>query len=129
VVTSPPSLDSGRELLVIDDDTEAREALAEFLEHSGYVVMVAANGREALDCLRKSVRLPAVIILDLMMPVMDGWEFLERQSRDPVLHDIPVVVLTATPPRDLLLAKAVLLKPVEPEFLLEIVERLLPAKI
>jgi CheY-like chemotaxis protein len=65
VVIAPPSLDSGRELLIIDDDTGAREALAEFLEHFGYVVMEAANGREALDCLRKSVRLPVVIILDL----------------------------------------------------------------
>ena len=119
---------AARRVLVVDDDLSTREALTDLLQDRGYAVISAADGREALNYLRNSSP-PGIVILDLMMPVMDGWEFLERQSRDPVLHDIPVIVLTATPPGALLLAKVVLSKPVEPEFLIEIVERLLPAKI
>jgi CheY-like chemotaxis protein len=117
---------AAREVVVVDDDADAREALAELLESRGYSVTSTGNGHEALNHLRRS-SLPGMIILDLMMPLMDGWEFLEHQSRDPALLDIPVVVLTATAPPQPLRAKAVLLKPVQPEELFKMIERYLPS--
>lgn len=82
------------EVLVVDDDVDIREALSDTLEHRGYAVVTARNGREALDFLR-SRRPPAVILLDLMMPVMDGYEFLEARQSDPALSAIPVVIISA----------------------------------
>ena len=114
-----------REVFVVDDEYAAREVLTDLLLDSGYSVSSAANGRDALNHLRNSSP-PGVIILDLMMPLMDGWEFLEHQSRDPALLDIPVVVLSARPPHQPLRAKAILLKPVQPKELFEMIERFLP---
>ena len=111
---------------MVDDEADAREALAELLEQYGYSVISAANGRQALDYLHNSAP-PAVVILDLMMPVMNGWEFLEQQSRDPALLDIPVIVLTATPPQHQLRAKAILQKPIEFDSLVRLVQRLSPS--
>jgi CheY-like chemotaxis protein len=116
---------ASREVVVVDDDVDGREALAELLASRGYSVTTAGNGRDALDYLRRSY-LPGLIILDLMMPLMDGWEFLEHQSRDPALLDIPVVVLSATVPHHALSAKAILMKPVQPKELFQIIERYLP---
>src|SRR5690606_27620152 len=82
------------EVLVVDDDVDIREALSDTLEHRGYAVVTARNGREALDFLR-SRRPPAVILLDLMMPVMDGYECLEARQSDPALSAIPVVIISA----------------------------------
>ena len=115
-----------REVLVVDDDFSTREALTDLLQDRGYSVISAADGREALNYLRDSSA-PGIIILDLMMPVMNGWEFLERQSHDPALLDIPVIVVTATPPRNPLRAKAVLQKPIQFESLVEMLKRFLPA--
>jgi len=80
--------------LVVDDDADIRDALCELLEDEGYRAVSAANGQEALTYL-KSSELPCVILLDLMMPVMDGWEFRRRQQCDPKLAQVPVVVVTA----------------------------------
>ena len=84
------------EVLVVDDDYDIRDTLKELLELEGLRVASAANGREALHKLRNGVR-PNVILLDLMMPEMSGWEFRGEQLRDPALADIPVVILSATP--------------------------------
>src|SRR5579862_4602951 len=65
-------------ILIVDDDPDIRDSLKEVLEDEGYEVNGVANGREALDYLRKSPR-PCVILLDLMMPVMDGWQFRREQ--------------------------------------------------
>ena len=119
---------AARRVLVVDDDLGTREALTDLLEDCGYSVIVATDGREALDYLRNSSA-PGIIILDLMMPVMDGWEFLEQQSLDPALLGIPVIVVTATPSDVSLEAKAVLQKPIQFKSLLEMIERFLPAKI
>jgi CheY-like chemotaxis protein len=108
-----------REVLIVDDDLDAREALAELLEYRGFSVGSAANGREALNYLRSS-SLPGIIILDLMMPMMDGWEFLEHQSRDFALMEIPVIVLTATPPLEPIKAKAILQKPIHLDSLVKL---------
>src|SRR3954470_23175677 len=81
-------------VLVVDDDQDIREALCDLLADAGYRAASVANGKEALIYL-KSGELPCVILLDLMMPVMDGWEFRRQQQGDPRLSKIPVVVITA----------------------------------
>jgi CheY-like chemotaxis protein len=81
-------------VLVVDDDASFRSALREQLETEGYSVVEAANGLAALGRLRGGLR-PTVIVFDLMMPVMDGWDFRDGQLNDPELRDIPVVLVTA----------------------------------
>jgi CheY-like chemotaxis protein len=85
---------SSRIVLVVDDDQDIRDALCELLLDEGYQAVAAANGAEALSYLR-SRELPCVILLDLMMPIMDGWEFRRQQKGDPKLSGIPVVAITA----------------------------------
>jgi CheY-like chemotaxis protein len=81
-------------ILIVDDDDDIRLALAEVLEDEGYQVKTAANGSEALAVLRSSES-PCMILLDLMMPVMDGWTFREHQLKDAALAEIPVYVISA----------------------------------
>jgi CheY-like chemotaxis protein len=81
-------------VLVVDDDDEIRVALAEVLEDEGYRVELAENGRDALALIDPE-RPPRVIILDMMMPVMDGWSVLAALRADANLANIPVVVVTA----------------------------------
>jgi CheY-like chemotaxis protein len=80
-------------VLLVDDDGEGRGALAELLEDRGYTVRQAENGRVALD--RIAERLPCVLLLDLEMPVMDGWEVLASLRRAGALAAMTVVVLSA----------------------------------
>ncbi|HEX6289579.1 MAG TPA: response regulator [Herpetosiphonaceae bacterium] len=82
------------DILIVEDEFVIRETLTEFLEEEGYTVAGAANGQEALSYLRSS-QPPALILLDLMMPVMNGIQFLTEQQRDPSLALIPVVLLSA----------------------------------
>jgi CheY-like chemotaxis protein len=81
-------------VMVVDDDTDIRETLTELLVEEGYAVSAFGNGHLALEALRAGQR-PGVILLDLMMPVMDGWEFRRAQLADPALDEIPVVLITA----------------------------------
>ncbi|MEA2700114.1 MAG: hypothetical protein QOI66_4385 [Myxococcales bacterium] len=81
-------------LLVVEDDEDSRCAIVDLLEETGYTVIAAVNGREALRVLREGL-LPRGIVLDLMMPIMDGWDFRADQLRDPRLSKIPVVLMTA----------------------------------
>jgi CheY-like chemotaxis protein len=81
-------------ILVVEDDADTREMLGRFLELEGFRVESAANGRQALDRLEAGAP-AAVIVLDLMMPVMDGWEFRRVQLRNAALADIPVIVVSA----------------------------------
>ncbi|HKF68966.1 MAG TPA: response regulator [Vicinamibacterales bacterium] len=80
-------------ILVVDDDAAVVRPLAKFLELEGFTTVTAANGLEALKYLRGGGG-AAVIVLDLRMPVMDGWAFRREQLRDPMLAQIPVVVLS-----------------------------------
>ncbi|MFP2904428.1 response regulator [Pyxidicoccus sp. 3LFB2] len=82
-------------VMVVEDDTEIREALMELLEEQGCDVVGAANGALALKYLKSTDSLPCLILLDLMMPVMDGQAFREAQVQDPVLANIPIVVVSA----------------------------------
>src|SRR5712675_834532 len=84
-------------IVVVDDDDDIREAVREVLHEEGYRTVGAANGVEALQLLRSSPELPQLILLDLMMPVMDGWEFLMGIDEDPAFHSIPVALMSAHP--------------------------------
>ena len=85
---------TSRSILIVEDDADLREALSDVLRDAGYAVTGAADGQEALDHLRREGR-PSLILLDLTMPVMNGWQFRAEQRRDPDLSGIPVVVLSA----------------------------------
>jgi len=88
-MTTPPLV------LVVDDDRDIRDSLVELLEDQGYRAAGAANGLEALEVLRTGQTLPCVILLDLMMPMMDGWEFREAQLQNPAWTQVPVIVISA----------------------------------
>ncbi len=81
-------------VLVVDDDAEIRQALTDVLEDEQYSVVCAANGREALDLVDDGL-CPEVILLDVMMPVMDGWHFLSARLRHPQLVEIPIIIISA----------------------------------
>jgi CheY-like chemotaxis protein len=84
-------------LMVIDDDRDIREVVIESLNDEGYGALGAQNGKEALAMLRSSgAPLPCVILLDMMMPVMDGSTFRAEQLGDPRLRGIPVVIMSAS---------------------------------
>jgi len=80
--------------MVVDDDADIREVLSEVLAENGHEVVTAANGLEALQILRRDP-LPCMVFLDLMMPVMDGYVFMEQRRIDPMLAAVPVAVITA----------------------------------
>jgi CheY-like chemotaxis protein len=88
-------VDRGPTVLIVEDDPDLRELLGDVVALEGYQVFAATNGSEALHYLRVAERPPCIILLDLMMPVMTGWEVLANLSREPALRTIPVVVLTA----------------------------------
>jgi CheY-like chemotaxis protein len=80
-------------ILIVEDEADIREPLADLLEGRGYGVVAVADGREALDRLEEGL-LPCLIILDLMLPVMSGWEFRRQQLKDSRWSSIPTVVLS-----------------------------------
>jgi len=90
-----PSPEGGGAILVVDDDVDVRQSLEAALELEGYGVVSAASGSEALDILRNAGPPVGVILLDLMMPGMDGWEFRRQQRQIPSAAGVPVVVLSA----------------------------------
>jgi len=112
-------------VLIVDDNAEVRDDFGALLESDGYRVVAASDGREALRLLRSGGIMPCLILLDLTMPRMSGWDFRAEQARDETLAPIPVVVLSADPLA--MLAKntgaaAVLQKPADPDALLAAVE-------
>jgi CheY-like chemotaxis protein len=85
-----------KNVLLVEDDADVRGALELVLKRKGYRVTCAANGQEALESMRcTETPSPSLILLDLMMPVMDGWEFRAEQLKDPALKDVPVIVISA----------------------------------
>lgn len=105
-------------ILVVDDDAEIRDTLTSLLQHEGYTVLRAENGVQALEQLRRDH--PNVMLLDLMMPVMSGWEVLEELEESGELGRIPIIVVSAMCAPG---ARACLRKPVDLEELLAVVGR------
>jgi CheY-like chemotaxis protein len=111
-------------LLVVEDDADYRQILCEMLEEAGYRVESAMHGEAALACLSAGTK-PALILLDLMMPVMDGWSFMAALKQDLALATIPVIVTTGGGDRVLHSAPvsgAYLNKPINREQLLAMIE-------
>jgi two-component system response regulator MprA len=108
-------------ILVVEDDDDCREVLKLLLEHKGFQVQSAVDGRDALDQLKSGIT-PSLILLDLMMPRVDGWEFRRHQASDPRLADIPTLVMSGcadkTPVPGVL---ATLEKPLDVEQLVDMV--------
>lgn len=113
-------------VLIVEDDEDIRESMAPFLEGAGYEVSLAENGRDALRRLNAGP-LPDIIMLDLRMPVMDGWQFRILQKDDPKLGHIPVVAISAdgSAQAAAISARAYLRKPVPPKELLATIARVL----
>lgn len=115
-----------RLLMVVDDDADLREALEDVLRDAGYEVLTAGNGRLALDALARAPRPPSLVLLDMMMPVMDGAGFLRELYATPSGREIPVVVFSASAgareESEQLGARGYLRKPVDVDTLLDAVE-------
>jgi CheY-like chemotaxis protein len=110
-------------VLVVEDDHDTRVSLRTLLEDEGFDVTTATNGRDALEALRSASSLPGIVILDLRMPIMDGWRLAEVLKSDPALASLPVVAVTAdraTPPPNVV---EVLRKPIKVGRLLQLVEQ------
>jgi two-component system chemotaxis response regulator CheY len=86
-----------KNILVVEDNDDIRDAISEALELEGFSVETARNGKEGLAKLRKTAG-PTLVLLDLMMPVMNGWEFLDAQKKDPTLRNHRVVTISAVDP-------------------------------
>jgi CheY-like chemotaxis protein len=98
VISRPPTaelLGEVVDVMIVDDDVPLRESLLEWLQLEGFVTIAACNGAEALWLARD--RCPRVVLLDLEMPILNGWQFLERRRCDRELARIPVVILSALP--------------------------------
>ena len=117
-------------ILVVDDDPAIRDVVADILEISDYPVDTAVNGAEALEKIRRER--PAAVLLDLMMPVMNGWEFLRACRKEPPCAHVPVVVMSAARDAsnvvDELGAQAFLPKPFELDTILSVVGQVAPAR-
>lgn len=108
-------------VLIVEDDEETREMMTHFLGMEGFRIRCAKNGAEALETLQRDGR-ACVIVLDLMMPVMDGWQFRRRQRADAALAAIPVIVVSAVANRrelSALEAAECIQKPIDFDRLLE----------
>jgi CheY-like chemotaxis protein len=115
-----------KSILIVEDDADVRGALTVLLEGEGYRVVEAAHGQEALRHLRANAAGFCMILLDLWMPVMNGWEFRAEQLKDPALAEVPVIVVTADHAAAKratgLAAVGYITKPIEMDCLLEHVE-------
>ena len=119
---------NNRTVLVVDDDEDVRDLICTTLACGGYPAVTAGNGREALDYLRSAPAPPRLVLLDMMMPEMNGWEFLSVRAGEPALAAIPVAIITAVPAVEgrapELNAVDVLIKPSRMESLLTLVGRI-----
>jgi CheY-like chemotaxis protein len=120
--SSAPADAANRAILVIDDDAASTESLSDILTGEGYAVSTARNGKEALAHLRGAPT-PRLIILDLFMPEMDGWEFRREQLKDAKLREIPVVVMTGASIYAGIDANVIVHKPLDVERFVSLIER------
>jgi CheY-like chemotaxis protein len=110
-----------RTVMVVEDDAAIRELVMQVLTFEGFMAVGAGDGQEALRRLKEEQVRPEVILLDLMMPVMDGWHFRAEQLKDPALAEIPVVVMSAV--ADGMSAEGHVSKPFDVDALLDAVSR------
>ncbi len=119
-------MSTSKRIFVVEDDLHIRESLTEVLEIEGFDVVSAVNGQEALDMLRGGEK-PDLILLDLMMPVKDGFQFKAEQEVDPVMSKIPVIIMSAngnmSAKKELGLVKDYLKKPIDLDSLLSTINR------
>ncbi len=116
-----PSHQHFASVLLVEDDKDIRDAVSALLESEGYTVLTAGNGKEALQVLEQGE--PCVVLLDLMMPVMSGWDFMNEVKKDKRLEDIPVVVVSAYSERKAEGVRRVLKKPLDvPKLLAAVAE-------
>ncbi|ADO68111.1 response regulator [Stigmatella aurantiaca] len=99
-------------ILIVEDDEDIRAAMAELLENEGFEISVASNGQEGLEVIEQMPR-PCLVLLDLMMPVMSGEDFLRHLRKHPVFHSLPVIIVTASGRQPLPGAQGILKKPFE----------------
>jgi CheY-like chemotaxis protein len=107
----PPVPEHSASVLLVEDDKDIRDAVSAVLEAEGYTVITAGNGQEALAALERGQ--PCVILLDLMMPVMNGWDFMEEVKKSRRLAELPVVVVSAYSERKAEGVRRVLKKPLD----------------
>ena len=84
-------------VLIVEDDEETAASLSEVIEVMGHKAEVASNGKVALDCLRSAPTKYCLVLLDLLMPVMNGWDFLNEHHGDKTISSVPVIIVTAVP--------------------------------
>jgi CheY-like chemotaxis protein len=122
---------ANRTILLVEDDHDICEIVEHVLAEEGYGTIAVSNGAEGLARLRAPGTRPFVIMLDLMLPVMDAWQFRAEQMRDPDLAAIPVVIFSANPKvtrhADSLGAAAVIRKPPDLDELLRVLDRFAPS--
>jgi CheY-like chemotaxis protein len=122
---------TNRTILLVEDDRDICEIVEQVLAEEGYETIAVANGAEGLAHLRSGAARPFVIMLDLMLPVMDAWQFRAEQMRDAAIAEIPVIIFSANPKlakhADSLGAAAVIRKPPDLDELLSVLGRLVPA--
>jgi len=112
-------------VLIVEDDSDTAKALAEYLKSKGYRSMIATNGQEAIDVLRAGEK-PCLILLDIMMPIKNGWDFRDEMLGEPELAAIPIIVVTAdiaAVSRAMGLRLPLLKKPIDPSRLISEVAR------
>ena len=125
VVVPMPNTDR---ILVVEDDRDARETLYILLSREGYSVLTADNGQQGLDLLVHGIQ-PRLLIVDLLLPKVPGWDILKHAASDPSLRHMPVIVVTALSPDEVSVsADAVFHKPVDYPTLLTTVRRLMTAR-
>lgn len=119
-------MNSDQYVLLVEDDVDISEAIESILKEEGYQIKCVFNGKEALDYLKSANPLPSLILLDIMMPYMNGYEFREIQLRDNKIAAIPTIILSAAGKHediDKLNFKETLKKPLDLETLLDVVKR------
>lgn len=130
-LVQPPDLGVRPLILVVDDEEGIRSAVVDLLEDEGFAVCTAGNGLEAMDLIADAATPPALIMLDLMMPIMDGWAFCKLRQGVQALREIPVLVVSAgsmVGEREPLRVEATLAKPFDPDRLARLAARMVYRK-